>query len=123
MSRWFRFNSDMVWRPEIARLPAGEFRRKLMLALEGQENEFSPYIRGPYTRPLANEWRELRDAVFKRDDYTCQYCGERGGKLECDHVLPVARGGNSDLGNLATACFKCNRSKRSKTVDEWRAAQ
>lgn len=70
-------------------------------------------------RPPAHEWRELRGVVFERDDYTCQYCGERGGKLECDHVVPVSRGGSNELENLATACKKCNRSKRAKTPAEW----
>jgi hypothetical protein len=72
------------------------------------------------TRPAAHEWRVLRDAVFERGDYTCTYCGTRGVRLECDHVIPVARGGTHDESNLVTACFTCNRSKRDKTPDEWR---
>lgn len=70
-------------------------------------------------RPPAHEWYLLRSAVFERDDYTCQYCWVRGGRLECDHVVPVSRGGTHDLSNLVTACFACNRSKRNKTVEEW----
>lgn len=67
----------------------------------------------------ANQWRELRNQIFARDDYTCQYCGARGAKLECDHKVPVSRGGSNDPDNLATACFPCNRSKRDKTPEEW----
>src|SRR5262249_16156832 len=48
-------------------------------------------------RLSAAEWAELRAAVFRRDNYTCSYCGERGGKLECDHIRPLARGGSNDL--------------------------
>jgi len=70
-------------------------------------------------RPPGHEWKELREIVFNRDDYTCQYCGERGGKLECDHVFPVSRGGSNEFDNLVTACFSCNRSKRDKTPEEW----
>ena len=66
------------------------------------------------------EWAELRDVVFRRDDYTCQYCGKRGGKLECDHVFPFSLGGLSTLNNLVTACISCNRSKGAKTLSEWR---
>lgn len=72
-------------------------------------------------RPLSHIWKAIRDRIFQRDDYTCQYCGERGKKLECDHVIPVARGGLHDDDNLVTACFTCNRSKRDKLVSEWRA--
>lgn len=66
-------------------------------------------------------WDAFREAVFKRDDYTCQYCGARGCKLECDHVLPRAQGGKTDMQNLKTACQPCNRSKGNKTPAQWRA--
>ena len=73
-------------------------------------------------RPPAHVWSGIRDRIFARDDYTCQYCGERGKKLECDHIHPVAKGGSHDDSNLTTACLPCNRSKRDKTVDEWMAS-
>lgn len=73
------------------------------------------------TRPPSHEWREIRGMVFLRDNFTCVYCGRRGVRLECDHVIPVSRGGGHELGNLATSCFDCNRSKRAKTPEEWRA--
>lgn len=73
-------------------------------------------------RPVASVWRTIRERIFARDDYTCQYCGVRGTKLECDHKHPVARGGSHDDENLVTACRTCNRSKRDKLVTEWRPA-
>ena len=74
-------------------------------------------------RPLAAEWRIIRERIFERDDYTCTYCGARGVKLHCDHVHPVAHGGEHGDDNLVTACEPCNRAKRSKlvSVEEWRA--
>lgn len=71
-------------------------------------------------RPSPSIWRRIRAAIFKRDDYTCQYCGARGVRLECDHVFPVSKGGHHGEENLVTACFDCNRSKRDKTVEEWK---
>lgn len=68
----------------------------------------------------ALEWAEIRIAVFERDNFTCTYCGERGGRLECDHVHPLSKGGSNEMNNLTTACFKCNRSKHAKTLAEWR---
>lgn len=70
-------------------------------------------------RPSAEVWIKIRSRIFKRDDYTCAYCNARGGRLECDHVIPVSRGGNSNDTNLVTACFPCNRSKKAKLVSEW----
>lgn len=71
-------------------------------------------------RPSPATWKIIRATVFERDDYTCQYCGKRGVRLECDHILAISRGGSNKIENLATACFDCNRSKRAKTIEEWR---
>ena len=73
-------------------------------------------------RPTASVWRVIRERIFVRDDYTCQYCSERGGRLECDHIFPVSRGGGHEDENLTTACRECNRSKRDKLITEWRPA-
>lgn len=69
-------------------------------------------------RPAPNIWAQLRAQVFARDNYTCQYCGIAGGSLQCDHILPVSRGGASDLSNLATACKRCNLIKYNRTPQE-----
>lgn len=69
--------------------------------------------------PLPPDWTLIRLRIFKRDDYTCQYCFERGGDLECDHKIPRSRGGDSEDDNLATACRPCNRAKGAKTPEEW----
>ena len=57
--------------------------------------------------------KKLRFEVFKRDDFSCQYCGATPPKviLEVDHIEPVALGGADDMDNLITACFPCNRGK------------
>ena len=66
------------------------------------------------------EWAALRQEVFARDKFRCSYCGAVTKRLECDHVLPLSRGGLSLLGNLATSCVPCNRSKGAKSLEEWR---
>lgn len=60
-----------------------------------------------------------RFTIFKRDDFTCQYCGARPPEvvLEVDHIHPVARGGGSGENNLITACFACNRGKGAVALD------
>lgn len=57
--------------------------------------------------------KRTRFEVFKRDQFTCQYCGATPPEviLEVDHVDPVALGGTDDMDNLVTACFGCNRGK------------
>lgn len=77
---------------------------------------------GSRKRLCESEWAPVRLRIFERDNYTCRYCGRRGEKLECDHVLPLSRGGTNDDSNLAAACVPCNRSKRNRTVEEWKQA-
>lgn len=57
--------------------------------------------------------KRIRFEVFKRDRFTCQYCGRRPPEvmLEVDHVHPRVEGGSDDQSNLTTACFDCNRGK------------
>lgn len=57
--------------------------------------------------------KRVRFNVFKRDLFTCQYCGNKPPTviLEIDHVHPVSQGGTNDSDNLITACFDCNRGK------------
>ena len=61
---------------------------------------------------------EKREAVLKRDNFTCQYCGRKGEgvELEIDHIIPMTRGGKTDIRNLITACKECNRAKHNKLL-------
>src|SRR5207248_4460140 len=54
-----------------------------------------------------------RRNVYRRDGYTCQYCGRRPGvaELTIDHVVPRSRGGGSTWENCVTACRSCNARK------------
>ena len=69
------------------------------------------------------QWREMRELVFERDRYVCQYCGRQIAHPHCDHVYPLSRGGRSTLDNLVTACPACNCSKHDKTPEEWRSGR
>lgn len=116
----FRIYHDVLFDFEVQRLSPMAFRKAFLAALGGHQNAFSKWIKREKDRPLANEWMVIRARVFARDDYTCTYCGERGKKLQCDHIVPVARGGSHSDENLTTACEPCNRSKGAKMLEEWR---
>jgi hypothetical protein len=58
--------------------------------------------------------KKKRFDVFKRDEFRCAYCGVTPSNsvvLECDHIMPVAQGGENDIDNLVTSCRDCNRGK------------
>lgn len=64
--------------------------------------------------------KKLRFEVFKRDNFTCQYCGRMAPDvvLEIDHINPVANNGTNDIINLITSCKDCNRGKGAKVLNE-----
>jgi DNA-binding transcriptional ArsR family regulator len=64
--------------------------------------------------------KKTRFEVFKRDRFTCQYCGAKApdAVLHCDHVKPVAAGGENDILNLVTACQSCNSGKGARRLDD-----
>lgn len=61
-----------------------------------------------------------RREIFVRDNYTCQYCGQRSRDLTVDHVMPKHRGGRHAWENLVSACKGCNHRKGGKTPEEAR---
>lgn len=65
--------------------------------------------------------KKIRFEVFKRDRFTCQYCGRMAPDviLEVDHIQPVAEGGKNTILNLITSCRDCNRGKgKTRLTDD-----
>lgn len=69
--------------------------------------------------------KTVRFEVFKRDRFTCQYCGAKAPEavLHCDHIHPVAEGGTNDILNLVTACADCNGGKGARLLDDRSAVE
>lgn len=59
-----------------------------------------------------------RREVFRRDDYTCQYCGSTSRDLTIDHVKPKHLGGKHCWTNVVTACAYCNHKKGGRTLQQ-----
>jgi 5-methylcytosine-specific restriction endonuclease McrA len=56
--------------------------------------------------------------VFRRDNYTCQYCGTHTPHLTIDHVNPRHLGGTHTWENVVAACPSCNHKKGGKTTSQ-----
>lgn len=72
-----------------------------------------------YTRPA------YQRATFIRDNFTCQACGLHPfrkaqpwlpdlSQLHCDHIVPIIKGGLTELDNLQTLCWRCNLRKGTR---------
>ena len=59
-----------------------------------------------------------RREVFRRDNYTCQYCGKHTSDLTIDHVVPRHQGGRHIWNNVVAACPVCNHRKGGRLPDE-----
>ena len=69
-----------------------------------------------------------RNHILRRDDYTCQKCGElhrkinengiplptTDGELDVHHIIPVSEGGTDAPDNLITWCRKCHKEWHRK---------
>jgi 5-methylcytosine-specific restriction endonuclease McrA len=59
-----------------------------------------------------------RRNLFKRDRFTCQYCGRQPppDELTIDHIVPRSQGGQSTWDNCVLACMKCNHRKADRSL-------
>ena len=73
-----------------------------------------------YDRLPSNAVTFSRRNIFKRDWFTCQYCGKQPSseELTIDHVLPRAQGGTSIWENCVLACIACNAWKADRTPEQ-----
>jgi 5-methylcytosine-specific restriction endonuclease McrA len=57
-----------------------------------------------------------RREIFRRDNFTCQYCGTHTSELTIDHVIPRHLGGQHSWTNVVAACSLCNHRKGGRTL-------
>lgn len=69
-----------------------------------------------YERVPVQRVNFCRRAIWKRDNFTCQYCGCRPPADECtlDHIVPRSLGGETSWTNCVLACYHCNSQKADR---------
>ena len=57
--------------------------------------------------------------TFRRDNFTCRYCGNDEAPMTVDHIVLWEEGGPTIVMNLITSCKKCNNSRGSMQYEDW----
>lgn len=106
--------------------PAGRSRSENIITIDSntiealvREVSKSVSKKGHSKRQRSIMTNDLREAIKKRDNYTCCKCGnsvydEPNLLLEVDHIVPISKGGKTEASNLQTLCWRCNREKSNK---------
>lgn len=63
--------------------------------------------------------------AFIAADWECPYCGIGIDPLHCsfDHVIPFDKNGNNEPSNVVACCLSCQRSKGTKTPEQYEFAR
>lgn len=80
-------------------------------------NKFKDKGKTPLLKKLRTslKYRQWRESVFRRDNWTCQECGQKGGKLNADHLKRFAHYPELrfDIDNGRTLCEECHRKTKN----------
>jgi 5-methylcytosine-specific restriction endonuclease McrA len=61
------------------------------------------------------DWEKL----LNKYDGLCAYCGKEKA-TQRDHVIPISKGGTDSIGNILPVCGKCNATKATKLLSQYR---
>lgn len=68
-------------------------KQKIADRFKGDKSHFWKGGRSRLTHVIRQSflYRNWRRKVYERDNYTCVLCGQRSGKLNCDHIKPFSK--------------------------------
>lgn len=80
------------------------------------KNNTPPWLRGKKEQRNSTKYRQWRTAVFERDNYICQDCGQRGGNLNAHHLKSFKNYPRQRyvISNGITLCEKCHRLRHKR---------
>ena len=95
-------------------------KRCIECELKNKKGKNNPRWKGGITPLNARlrrtpEYIQWRIDVFKRDNYTCVWCGQIGGKLHADHIKAFSKYPDlrTVLSNGRTLCIECHKKTPS----------
>jgi 5-methylcytosine-specific restriction endonuclease McrA len=76
--------------------------------------ERKPLKARPHVIPLA-----IRERVFERDEWLCQFCRFEGGSLDAHHRLPRSRGGRDEYDCLVSVHRRCHQAIHDRPAESY----
>src|SRR3990167_37937 len=111
-----RKKSKQMW-ASLTEQQKQEWAKKVSESMTGKRNHRWKDGRTPVNEKIRKslEYRLWREAVFKKNDWTCVFCREKGGKLHADHIRPFALFPELRfaIDNGRTLCVKCHKKTNS----------
>ncbi len=74
-------------------------------------------LRNPYRRHYKDpQYAKNRQHRFERAHGRCEFCGDplQPGSWQCDHLIPISKGGTNDISNLRVLCLACHKAKTAE---------
>lgn len=117
---WCRFCKDWLFISDVTGGMCKHHRNEL--ARNSYKN--NPKVRAERTQHSHSRKRNIdpipvlgQEIILEDFDGKCAYCGAPADTW--DHIIPVAKGGNTSPGNIVPACSACNSSKKDSDLLEW----
>lgn len=104
--QWYHQNKDK------ARMRAQKWRKSNRHIVRAAYHRYKSRKRANGGSFTGIQWQTL----CAKYNHCCLCCGERR-PLTVDHIIPVSKGGSSDISNIQPLCLECNDRKNNKTID------
>ena len=120
--KWYEVNSEAVnekardWaraNPDRHRENSRRWSQNNPEAVRAKKHRRKAKVKGTGGSFTSSEWKTIVEYYGNK----CLRCGRDDVKLTPDHVIPLSKGGTSNIDNIQPLCLSCNSSKGTKIID------
>lgn len=122
---WLPDEEDQTMELNLVTAAGPEQWKRLLQQTDLMETEILAQAKdGTLTKAIVRKSQRQVDQkiswnVFRRDQYTCQYCFNAYTPLTVDHLVLWEEGGPTVEANLVAACKRCNKARGNTPFMQW----